>query len=102
MNMLDTHQSPTKVAREREEDADNGPSAKRTKTEDDGSAAPEFAVPKTVPTVLNGNGVAAAGDDVPPTDYQQKELLKVIKHLKGTTHGRNFKASVEQLWPTFY
>jgi bromodomain-containing factor 1 len=102
VNMEDAPQSPSKIVREREEDVEDGPSAKRTKTEGDGSAAPEFARPRAVTAVPNGNGVAAAGDDSPPTDYQQKELLKMIKHLKGTSYGRNFKASVEQLWPAFY
>lgn len=105
VDMLDAPESPTKVARVRDEDVGYAPSAKRTKTEDgsptdDGPAAAlEPAGSTTRPAMPNGNSVA--GDELPPTDYQQKELLKIIKHIKGTIHGRNFKASVEQLWP-FY
>ena len=49
--MRDMPPSPNKLARSREEEStDEGPATKRTKTDDDGSAAPEFKVPDVPPS----------------------------------------------------
>lgn len=105
VNMTDAPASPTKAARAREEDTDEEPSAKRTKTEDEPSTS-EFAVPAhpasviTVSPAIATPTAPAPGDDAAPTQYQQKEILKVIRQQKSTVNGKNFRDSVSSLWPT--
>lgn len=97
VSMSDAPQSPSKVIHEREDDAEDGRSAKRTKTEDESMTdAPETQAPAT----QNGNLEMAPGDDLPPTPYQQTQLLKAMKNIKGTLAGKNFARAVIDLWPT--
>jgi bromodomain-containing factor 1 len=98
ISMADAPQSPSKVAREREDDTEDGPSAKRTKTEDE-SMTDAPAVSQAPPT-QNGDAVVSPGDDLPPTPYQTKELQKAMKNIKGTNSGKNFIKAVADLWPT--
>ncbi|KAI9729328.1 MAG: hypothetical protein M1818_008545 [Claussenomyces sp. TS43310] len=93
--------SPSKIAREREEEHEDQPSAKRAKVEGSTDAEPpQFAIPDAPAPV---NGAEPVGqtpsEDAPPTEYQLKEILKAVRHYKGTVHGRSFKAPVAVLWP---
>lgn len=122
--MVDAPASPAKVAREREEDSEDGPLAKRTKVFDDGNDEPKFAVPDApnpATTELH-NGISTPAADVSapatpaastpapndeptddskkPTEYQVKEILKLIRKEKNTKNGRNFKEPVSKMWPT--
>ncbi len=98
VSMVDAPQSPSKVAREREDDIEDGPSAKRAKTEDESMTdAPAIS---QAPAAQNGDFAAAPGDDLPPTLYQTKELQKAMKNIKGTMSGKNFVKAVADLWPT--
>jgi len=98
VSMVDAPQSPSKIAREREDDIEDGPSAKRTKTEDESMTdAPALS---QAPTTQNGDVAAAPGEDLPPTLYQTKELQKAMKNIKGTISGKNFVKAVADLWPT--
>jgi bromodomain-containing factor 1 len=98
VSMLDAPQSPSKVAREREDDTEDGPSAKRTKTEDESMTDAPAMSP--APATQNGDVVVAPGDDLPPTLYQTKELQKATKNIKGTASGKNFVKAVADLWPS--
>lgn len=103
--MSDRPSSPTKVARGREEDNEDGPSAKRAKVDDDADAKPEFAVPAAPTPVTATTSTSAAPEEVssdkaPPTEYQTKEILKAVRQYKGTVNGRSFKSPVVVLWPT--
>jgi bromodomain-containing factor 1 len=98
VSMLDAPQSPSKVAREREDDTEDGPSAKRTKTEDETMTDAPAMSP--APATQNGDVIVAPGDDLPPTLYQTKELQKAMKNIKGTASGKNFVKAVADLWPT--
>jgi bromodomain-containing factor 1 len=98
ISMIDAPQSPSKIPREREDDIEVGPSAKRAKTEDESMTdAPEVS---QASITQNGDVAPAPGDDLPPTLYQTKELQKAMKNIKGTTSGKNFVKAVADLWPT--
>jgi bromodomain-containing factor 1 len=99
VSMLDAPASPSKVARERDDDEEDGRSAKRAKTEGESSSTSLSTTPRA-PVTQNGTAAAAPGDDLPPTAHQQKELLKAIKNIKGTVNGKNFVRPVVELWPT--
>ncbi|KAG9248985.1 hypothetical protein BJ878DRAFT_197447 [Calycina marina] len=73
----------TKVARDREDDTEDEPSAKRAKTVD------ESAV---------GNGEV---ESEPMTSFLQKEISKMLKSQARSTLGKSFKAPVITLWPNF-
>lgn len=96
---------PTKVAREREDDGDEEPSAKRTKTEE--SEEPkESSNVRSPPATQNGvtaNGASSANGDAPRpiTQHETKEILKIIKNIIKTTAGKNFRSPVSILWPGF-
>ncbi|KFY47998.1 hypothetical protein V495_01691 [Pseudogymnoascus sp. VKM F-4514 (FW-929)] len=98
--MADVPQASTKVSREREEDPEDEPSAKRTKLEDG-----EGAAPTEQPADQNGvSGQApapppAVEDDGPLTPYQTKEIGKALRSAKSTKDGKNFKAAVIDMWP---
>jgi bromodomain-containing factor 1 len=98
VSMEDVPQSPSKVAREREDDTEDGPSAKRAKTEDE--TMMDAPAVSQAPTTQNGDAAVAPGDDLAPTPYQTKELQKAMKNIKGTVSGKNFVKAVADLWPT--
>ncbi|KAH6683155.1 hypothetical protein B0J14DRAFT_140110 [Halenospora varia] len=86
-----------KVAREREDDDESQPSAKRTKTEEvtDEGADMSMVAPAQ-------NGQTAENQDQPAiTQHEQKEIIKILKNVARTSYGRNFKAPVKELWPNF-
>jgi bromodomain-containing factor 1 len=92
--------SPAKVSRERDEDMEDEPSAKRTKVHTNGDGVPEFAMPDA-PNGIDATTTTNDSDNLPPSQHQVKETLKALRHYKGTINGRNFKAPVSILWPTF-
>jgi len=98
VSMEDVPQSPSKVAREREDDTEDGPSAKRAKTEDE--TMMDVPAVSPAPATQNGDVAVAPGDDLAPTPYQTKELQKAMKNIKGTVSGKNFVKAVADLWPT--
>lgn len=85
--------APTaKIAREREDDDEIEPSAKRTKTED---------LPAESPSMLNGDAAHARTHGAPISDFQAKEIIKVLKSMSRSAIGKNFRQPVAQLWPNF-
>lgn len=85
--MHDVPPSPAKVARERDDDdVEDEPATKRTKTADNGDAKPEFKVPVLPQINTNTNGARAEPSEAQPTQLltkpQQKFLLKVIQNVK--------------------
>jgi bromodomain-containing factor 1 len=94
----DESMQPPKIAREREDDDESEPSAKRTKTEE-ADLDQEMADVPSAPA-SNGEPAAATAGTGPPTEYQVKELVKIIKNVARTKDGKNFRAPVAELWPT--
>lgn len=86
---------PTKVAREREDDDEVEPSAKRTKTED----TEDFAVNMEDAPTQNGDASHSANAELTP--YEQKEIIKIVKTVARTKDGKNFRMPVSKLWPNF-
>jgi len=89
IEMTDAVAPTTKVAREREDDIEAGPSAKRTKTEDEPMAQMES------PAALE-NGDHGS---VPISEFLGKEIIKILKNAARTKTGASFRASVPELWP---
>ncbi|XMA07754.1 hypothetical protein WAI453_000545 [Rhynchosporium graminicola] len=96
-----SHPASLKIARERENDDETEPSAKRAKTE------PEHALSDMAPPMQNGDqdddmeGVELDPNSAPLTPYQVKELVKILKAVARSANGKNFRAPVEELWPLF-
>jgi bromodomain-containing factor 1 len=80
------------LTRPREDDDEDEPSAKRTKTEDADSSFQDAPI-------QNGNGEHE--DDAEITPYAAKEISKIVKNIARTPHGKNFKQPVAKLWPNF-
>ncbi|KAF7947344.1 uncharacterized protein EAE97_004593 [Botrytis byssoidea] len=107
VDMTDAPAQPqvTKVAREREDDGEEEPSAKRTKTEE----SEEPRIPSHVGTpapAQNGvttNGVSSSNGNMSRsiTQHETKEIIKIIKNVIKTAAGKNFRAPVAILWPGF-
>ncbi|KAE8452864.1 hypothetical protein EG329_013136 [Mollisiaceae sp. DMI_Dod_QoI] len=95
-DMVDAPQSlpPPKMSREREDDDELEPSAKRTKTED-----AEVNMHDT-PT-QNGDASGAQSGDAELTAHESKEMTKIVKYVARTQHGKNFRLPVAKLWPNF-
>jgi bromodomain-containing factor 1 len=95
----------TKVSREREDDIDDEPSAKRTKTEEDTTMADvstqEFAAPEAPSATQNAAPAPANSETTAISDYEGKEIVKILKNIVRTKDGKNFKQPVRTLWPTF-
>lgn len=89
----------SKIAREREDDGEPEPSAKRTKTEDLGSAPPPD-LPTNGTSVQDSESMAAT-DAQPIQPHHIKEISRVIRNVLKTTSGKNFRAPVAVLWPSF-
>jgi len=95
--MADAPISTTKISREREDDTETGPSAKRAKTVDgESKEILSAAVPK-----VEGESKAIVADREPITPYATKEILKIIKNQARKLPGMNFKGPVSKLWPQF-
>ena len=114
--MQDVPKSPGKVARSREEeDIDDGPASKRTRTDDDASSVPEFKVPdlpqsavdrsspnSTVAMPHENGAKTAPLDQVnqsntsqPMTKPQQRFLLKGLQTIKKVKEAVPFAAPVD-------
>ncbi|KAI9820703.1 MAG: hypothetical protein M1827_005072 [Pycnora praestabilis] len=102
-DMQDVPQSPTKNVRVREDDdQEDGPATKRTKTEDEGSAAPEFRVPQLPQTAIPAQPADKAptpmvqsGESIPITKTQHKFLMSVLKGVKRNKDAKFFLAPVD-------
>ena len=94
-----------KVSREREDDIDDEPSAKRTKTEEDSTmtdvSAQEFAAPEVPPAAQNDAAAPAKSEAIAISPYETKEIIKILKNIVRTKDGKNFRQPVSTLWPTF-
>lgn len=99
VDMLDTPKSPAKITHPRDEDTADEPAAKRAKT-DEMEVDQPATIPAAAPATTNGGVPSAPGDEIAPTTYQQKELLKVLKSVKSTLGGKNFARAVVEMWPT--
>ena len=99
--MKDVPTSPAKVTREREDDEmTDEPAAKRSKTEDNSSSAPEFKVPdlpeiNTNVSNAHGGGSKTAVDQHPVTKPQHKFMLRVIQNIKRTNDAAPFNKPVD-------
>jgi bromodomain-containing factor 1 len=109
--------SSVKVARGREDDADEGPAAKRVKTDEpsdgvDLTPAPAEAmdVDREIlqqSSLYRQDGKPKTLDD-PTLDgnimnrYQTQKIRGVLAGIKKTKAGGNFRASVESLWPMLW
>jgi len=90
-------QQSTKVPREREDDTEDEPSAKRTKTEDS-EELPD--APHANHNGQNGEGSHAGNNkSVPITAYAARETIKILKNAVKTANGKPFKAPVTALYP---
>jgi bromodomain-containing factor 1 len=86
-----------KIAREREDDNEVEPSAKRAKTEDEVKASAEVEA-QAAP--LNGEQESARTETAALTPYEAKELGKIVRNSLRTKDGKNFRDPVTKLWPT--
>ena len=98
--MQDAPPSPAKVGREREDDGvEDGPVAKRSRTDGDGSAAPEFKVPDRpnintdVSGALRADGQPASSNTM--TRPRQKYVLRLIQNIKRTQNAVHFNQPVD-------
>lgn len=94
--MLDAPASPAKMAREREDDEmEDGPAAKRTKTELDGPSTPAA----TPAAPFNGVSATASANKQKMTPNQYGVLLKAVRGQKQSRAGMNFRAPVIVSYP---
>jgi bromodomain-containing factor 1 len=93
---VDTSLQPPKIAREREDDDENEPSAKRAKTDEATDLDQEMADVRPVP---NGESTAVQADVKQITDYQVKEIIKILKNCAKSKDGRNLIKPVAEMWP---
>ena len=95
--MTDAPPSPSKVAREREDDdLADGPAAKRSKTEDDVST--DFKVPERPAINTQVNGVQAedsAKGSQPMTPLQHKALMRAMQNVKRVQAAAPFRQPVD-------
>ena len=108
--------APTiKSVREREDDAEEGPAAKRAKTEpkEDADADAEVDVATPAPPSADGGVLNfpkarfdefefwydADNDAKPMTQHRIREIRKVVDRIKKTKAGAVFRDSVQKLWP---
>ncbi|UKZ52588.1 hypothetical protein TrVGV298_006366 [Trichoderma virens] len=115
VSMIDAPASdaPLKNARERDEDMDDEPAPKRTKTEPMDEEGAATATPSGenagTPAPANDGGVGrlaslskwkdAAIHDRKISSFQRREIRKIIGRVKKTKHGGHFRDSVPKLWP---
>lgn len=95
----------TKVAREREDDSDEEPSAKRTKTEEseEPKVSSNVGTPAATQNGVTTNGASSSTVNLsrPITQHETKEIIKIIKNVIKTAAGKNFRSPVAILWPGF-
>ena len=95
--MQDAPSSPAKVAREREDDdVEDGPAAKRSKTEEDSTA--DFKVPErpAINTQVNGTHTEAPQESTPPmTQLQHKHCMRTIQNVKRIQSSTAFRQPVD-------
>jgi bromodomain-containing factor 1 len=109
--------SSAKVARGREDDADDGPAAKRVKTDepsDGGDLTPAPAEAMDVDREILQQSSLYRPDGKPKTlddpsldgnimdRYQTLKIRGVLAGIKKTKAGGNFRSSVEFLWPQLW
>ncbi|KAL7805710.1 sporulation transcription factor [Trichoderma aethiopicum] len=117
VSMSDAPGSSSKVARERDEEMEDGPAAKRTKTETQGDEGAATATPSAENDIAATDAPASANDsgvdrlasiakwkdasvlDKKITPFQRREIRKIIGRVKKTKHGGHFRDSVPKLWP---
>lgn len=126
VSMLDAPSN--KVAREREDDVGEEPAPKRAKTEpkedspkaevaqmEEQSVAtptieaamdsitakgPLELTPATLSELPEWNDEEKSAKDI--TEFQRREMRKVIGRIKKTKHGNSFRDSVQRLWPQIW
>lgn len=95
--MQDAPSPPAKVAREREDDdMQDGPAAKRPKTEEDTAA--DFKVPErpAINTQVNGTDTEAPQTSAPPmTQLQHKHCMRTIQNVKRIQSSTAFRQPVD-------
>ncbi|KAA8565386.1 hypothetical protein MFRU_045g00730 [Monilinia fructicola] len=94
----------TKVAREREDDGEEEPLAKRTKTEEseEHKESSKLGTPAVIQNGVTTNGTSSNGSTTRPiTQHETKEIVKIIKNVIKTAAGKNFRSPVAILWPGF-
>lgn len=94
----------TKVAREREDDGEEEPSAKRTKTEEseEHRESSHMGTPAPAQNGVTANAASSNGNTGRPiTQHETKEIVKIIKNVIKTAAGKNFRSPVAILWPGF-
>ncbi|KAI9789325.1 MAG: hypothetical protein M1816_006214 [Peltula sp. TS41687] len=109
----DPRGSQGKNVREREDDSEDGPAAKRTRTDDDASPHPvEFKVPELPKLSTSGPGVDDQSRSAEPSDgpkgitkVQQKYLLHGLRNIKKRTDAQQFLVPVDPVVlniPTYF
>ena len=90
--------APAKVARARDEDDEDGRATKRSKTDEDVPAAPEFKVPvlpHIVTNVTDAPNAARPEHGQPITKAQQKFILRVVQNIKRLNDAAPFTKPVD-------
>lgn len=92
-----------KVAREREDDTAEEPSAKRAKTEPQEDEVQVSTLPTDTKTRNGLEGIEnwnnEAIESKPITSFQVKEIRRILSSIKKTKNGSYFKDAVVKLWP---
>lgn len=92
-----------KVAREREDDTAEEPSAKRAKTEPQEDEVQVSTLPTDTKTRNGLEGIEnwnnEAIESKPITAFQIKEIRRILSSIKKTKNGSYFKDAVVKLWP---
>lgn len=116
-SMSDPPQTATKVARDREEDEEEQPAAKRLKTDtpsdsvevktgppDTAAASKDEAQPASLykPDGRPKNLADPSLDGNEITRYQSIKIRGILAGIKKTKAGVNFKGPVSQLWPLLW
>ncbi len=111
-SLPDQSPSATKLSRAREDDGEDEPLAKRAKVEDTADEVQVKPVPDSDrmdvdrPAAADGKQPKALSDpsldSEPITQYQSREIRKILALVKKTRAGGNFKVSVEVGWPALW
>ncbi len=97
-DMPDVPPTPGKMSRARDEDDEEGPVTKRSKTDENGPAAPEFKVPvlpEIRTNVTDASSAARSQNTQPVTKAQQKFLLRVVQNIKRLNDAAPFTKPVD-------
>lgn len=116
-SMSDPPEAGVKVAREREDDENDEPSAKRVKTDTPGDSVEVKVRPADEMAVDADNGASSSlykADGRPKnladpsldsneiTKYQSNKIRGILAGIKKTKAGVNFRAPVATLWPLLW